>query len=243
MSRATTRRRSSASSLQDTKAGDNVYSQLRDLIVRGKLAPGSRLVEAYLAHRLGVSRTPVRAALLKLQQEGYLVPLDNGHQSRMTVAPLTKQDARELYWIVGDVESLAARWAAELDASRRGELSTTLRQINQEFAAAAAATDPDPNQLFELDAAFHRAYVEAGAGPRLRTLHDSLKPQTERYWRLYTSALVGRLESSITEHDKIIRAIEDGQAAAAASAVQVNWRNGADRLARVIDALGERGSW
>lgn len=232
-----------AGSSEDAKAGDNIYNRLRDLIVRGRLAPGSRLVEAHLAERLGVSRTPVRAALLKLQQEGYVVPPDSGRQSRMTVAPLTKQDARELYWIVGEVESLAARWAAELDDNARRELVHTLHLLNREFQEAGAAPDPDPNHLFELDAAFHRCYVEASAGPRLRMLHDSLKPQTERYWRLYTSALVGRREDSTTEHDEIIRAIEHSEPDAAAGAVQLNWRNGADRLARVIDTLGERGSW
>lgn len=243
MANASSRRRSSARSQEDAKAGGSVYNSLKELIVRGKLAPGSRLVEAYLAQRLGVSRTPVRAALLKLQQEGYVVPLDKGHQSRMTVAPMTKQDARELYHIVGEVEGLAARWAAEQDEEARTKLVESLRQINHEFQEAAEAPEPDPNELFRLDATFHRRYVEAGAGPRLCVLHDSLKPQTERYWRLYTSALVGRTESSLDEHRDIIRAFEDGDPDAAAKAVQVNWRNGADRLARVIDTLGERGSW
>lgn len=225
------------------KAEDSVYDRLRALIVRGKLAPGTRLVEVELAQRLGVSRTPVRGGLLKLQHEGYVQPVGTRWQSRMCVAPLTKEDSRELYWIVGEVEGLAARWGAELDLGEREELVRTLRAINRQFEAEGSSKDADPNRLFDLDAAFHRAYVDAGAGPRLLSLHDSLKPQTERYWRLYTSALAGHTELSVTEHEDIIRAFERGNPDAAATAVQVNWRMGAERLGRVIESLGERGSW
>src|SRR5690349_14058794 len=81
---------------------ESSYHQLRELIVRGRVAPGSRLIEAELAARLGVSRTPVRGALNWLQREGYVVVISgHDHKSRLAVAPLTKDDARELYWIVG----------------------------------------------------------------------------------------------------------------------------------------------
>ncbi|MFW6202443.1 MAG: GntR family transcriptional regulator [Gemmatimonadota bacterium] len=234
---------SGSRSAPERRAGDSLYTRLRSLIVGGKLAPGSRLVEADIAQRLGVSRTPVRTALIKLQQEGYVVSLGNGRQSRLAVAPLTAEDARELYWIVGEVEGLAARWGAEQEDERREPLVAALRELNREFLEAGSADEPDPNALFELDAAFHRRYVEAGAGPRLRKLHDSLKPQTERYWRLYTSALVGRTASSVAEHDDIIAAFAAADPDAAADAVRSNWQNGADRLRRVIETLGERGNW
>ena len=89
---------------------ENTFSRVRELIVRGKLAPGSRVVEADLAERLGVSRTPIRAALHRLKQEGYiLVATGSGSKARLSVAPLTQDDARELYQIVGHLEGLAAR--------------------------------------------------------------------------------------------------------------------------------------
>src|SRR5687768_9042809 len=72
-----------------------VYHRLRELIVRGRLAPGARIIETVIAARLGVSRTPVRAALQRLQQEGYVVVASPGQQSRMAVAPLTQEDALE----------------------------------------------------------------------------------------------------------------------------------------------------
>ncbi len=74
-------------------------------------------------------------------------------------------------------------------------------------------------------------------------LHTTIKPQAERYERLYLSLLVSDLQTSAAEHEAIAAAIERGNADAAQRAVQTNWRNAAERLGRVIDRAGERGSW
>src|SRR5215472_14482469 len=96
------------------------FEQLREMIVHGRLAPGSRIVEADLTERLGVSRTPVRAALHLLEKEGYVVATAAGRRkARLAITPVTKEDARELYAIVGHLEGLAARYTARLDAARR----------------------------------------------------------------------------------------------------------------------------
>jgi len=90
------------------------FQQVRDLIVHGKLAPGSWIVESDLCEHLKMSRTPVRGALYLLQREGYVLEYRNGSKSRMVVAPLTKEDAGELYPMVGRIEGLAGRRTAEL---------------------------------------------------------------------------------------------------------------------------------
>ncbi len=220
-----------------------VYQQLRDLIVHGRLAPGSRLIESDVAARLGVSRTPVRGALQRLQQERLIVDVSGRRLARPTVAPLTNDDAHELYYIVGEVEGLAARWAAEQGRDRRRALARSLRATNARLRRAAQAKRPDYNAVFELDEAFHRAYVEAGAKPRLLSLHDVVKPQAERYSRLYVHDLLSEIGTSVREHEAIARAIASGDPDAAQRAVQTNWRNAADRLAKVIDRAGERGEW
>ncbi len=76
------------------------YRRLRELIVGGRLAAGARLIETELASRLGVSRTPVRAALLRLAQEGYILSPDAGRRARPAVAALTREDAAELFNII-----------------------------------------------------------------------------------------------------------------------------------------------
>jgi DNA-binding GntR family transcriptional regulator len=220
-----------------------VYNQLRSLIVQGKLAPGSRIIETDIALRLGVSRTPVREALQRLQQEGYVFGAPLPHQSRLTVAPLTKKDVRELLNIVGTLEGLAAFGAAERTTAERNALARELRALNVEFRRAAEAEVTDHNRVYDFDDAFHQRLVEAGAGARLRALHEAVKPQAERYIRMYISLLVGDVRPSVDEHDVIIRAVREGDAEGAQHAVQTNWRHAAERLGRVIELAGERGSW
>src|ERR1044071_8089396 len=101
---------------------EQVYVRLRDLIVQGLLAPGSRIVETEIATRLGVSRTPVREALQRLQQEGYVNGSPGAQQSRLTVAPLTRDDVYELLNIVGALEGMGARGAAQLPVTERRNL-------------------------------------------------------------------------------------------------------------------------
>lgn len=225
------------------KTGDEVYHQLRRLIVRGRLSAGTRLVEAEQAERLGVSRTPVRWAIVKLRQEGYVVPAGTGRQSRMLIAPLTSQDARELFWINGELEALAAWWAAERTGPDREGLLIDLRRINQDLQAIARQDDVDPSQIFELDSAFHSCFMDAGAGPRLRAMHATTRPQVERYLRFYVTALVGRIDSSVEEHHALLDALSEGDSEAAACAVRMNWRNGTERMIEVIRSLGELGDW
>src|ERR1700761_7814595 len=108
--------------------GDSAYQRLRNMIVHGRLAPGTWVIEADLAARLGYSRTPIRGALQLLQQEGYVVGSPHGSsKSRMLVAPLTKEDARELYSIIGCLEGLSARLTAQLPLPRRQEIIQQLK--------------------------------------------------------------------------------------------------------------------
>lgn len=220
-----------------------VYQQLRERIVRGRLAPGSRLVEREVAARLGVSRTPVRAALERLTQEGYIVATGSALLARSTVAPLTNDDAREIHMIVAQIEGLAARQAAAKPKAVRLTMTREMRRLNAQFSKAAQARLPDSDRLHDLDDAFHQRYVDVGAGPRLRTLHAAVKPQAERYGRIYTSTLVSEVGTSVAEHEAIVKALEAGDGAKAQRAVQTNWENAAERLARVITAVGERGAW
>ncbi len=213
------------------------------MIVHGRLAPGTRIIETEVASRLAVSRTPVRSALQRLQQEGYIIAAGQGRQTRPSVAPLTREDAWELFGIVGGIEGLASRQAAALEPEQRAELVTQLEGVNQRLLRATEPEHLDRNLLFNLDTEFHHAYVAASAGPRLRVLHDAIKPQAERYVRLYTSALWDEVGTSVQEHKVIIDAIAAGEEEAAQRAVQENWRNAASRLNRVIGTVGERGSW
>jgi DNA-binding GntR family transcriptional regulator len=243
--RATSKTRSKSGGKRSTGAAERatrLYDSLRSMIVRGQLAPGARIVETEVAERFGVSRTPVRAAFQRLEREGY-VSASATHQARMTVAPLTREDVQELLEIVAELEGLAARNAARLPEVSRDRLAKDLEVLNADFRRAASARGAQPGKLYELDEKFHRRYVDVGAGSRLRSLHEAVKPQAERYIRMYIALLMDTVPVAGTEHDAIIDAIRTGNAAAAQRAVQTNWRHAADRLTRAIDVMGEQGNW
>ncbi len=219
------------------------YARLHDLIVRGRLAPGARITEAEVTTRLGVSRTPVRSAIQRLQHEGYVTVTRRGRRAEPFVSPLTQEDASEVLNIIGVIEGLGARCAAELPRRPRSRLVADLRQTNRRLKAAAAVRWPHPNVIFDLDQAFHRRLLEGAAGPRLLQLHRTIKPQADRYIRVYVSLLLDRIATSVREHEAIIRGVDRGQPDIAEQAVFSNWRNAASRLSQVIEVVGERGLW
>jgi DNA-binding GntR family transcriptional regulator len=219
------------------------FQELRALIVMGQLSPGSWVVEADLAKRLGLSRTPIRGALQWLQREGYVVEHKEGKKGRILVAPLTKEDAKELYTIVGHLESLAGSHTAALPAERREKLADELAALNSQMNQIAMQRPVDPRRVFDLDKEFHARLVEASAGPRLLALHRSVKPQVERYWRLYASSIINELHNSVAEHNDIIAGIRQGDPRATEEALGRNWTGGLERINGLIDLFGERGSW
>lgn len=227
---------------EKTDRATTAYLRLRRLIVHGQLAPGSRIVETELARKLELSRTPVRSALQRLQQEGFILA-GRDDASRPVVAPLTREDAVEIFEIVGGLEAMAAVRAARLPSDLRSGVVRRLEEVNRALQALEREERPQRSRFFDLDSEFHAGYVESGAGPRLRALHDAVKPQAERYIRLYVSVLSGEISTSVEEHERIIDGIRSGASRTAQDAVQENWKNAADRLSRVIDAAGERGSW
>jgi DNA-binding GntR family transcriptional regulator len=210
--------------------------------VWGQLPPGTRISERAVAERTGLSRTPVRSAMHRLEQEGFVTAYGSARDRRLIVAPLTMHDGQEVFNIVGHLEGLAARAAAQLPRHRRDALVRRLREINAKLTLQTH-NHADAVRFFELDIEFHRNYVEGVAGPRLLTLHRAIKPQSERYIRLYVSVFLGKVATSVREHAKIVSAIARGDADGAQKAAETNWHNAAERLARVIEMQGERGSW
>jgi DNA-binding GntR family transcriptional regulator len=216
---------------------------VRDLIVAGRLAPGAPLVEADLSMRLGVSRTPVRAALQRLQQEGFVRASSAGTMLRAIVAPLTADDMREVFLMVGALESTAARLASGLDEARRRALADEMAQVADDLRRASASRPPDVVHALDLHARFHRAFTASAAGPRLLAELDVLQPQAERYERVYTSAVVSAFDEAAREHAAIVDAVRAGDPDGAERAVARNWRGSAERYGQVVTILGERGNW
>ncbi|HUG55109.1 MAG TPA: GntR family transcriptional regulator [Vicinamibacteria bacterium] len=223
--------------------GRDAYEQIRDLIVALKLSPGAPLSESDLTLRLGVSRTPIRQALHRLEQEGFVVAHRHGSISRLCVAPLTIEDMKELHAIFSALEGLAARSVAQLPEAPRLAVAAAMRRLNQDLRAAWQARPGRMRDAQDLHVRFHRTLDEAVTGRRLSGELRALQPQVERYERVYTAALVVEFAEALQEHDEMIEAIAKGDADGAERATIGNWRRGSERYARIVQDLGERGTW
>ncbi len=213
-----------------------VYEHLRDRIVTLKLAPGAPLVEVDICARLRVSRTPVRAAIERLHQEGLARLTGTRTLGRAFVAPLTLDDMRELFLLVGALDGVAARLAAGLPGPARAGLTRRQRAMNARLGALTRRARPaDIAMAQDLDLRFHRLYEQAAAGPRLLAKLDALHAQRERYVRLYTAALMHAhgLQESLGEHEAIIAAISCGDGDAAERHAAFNHRNALARYERL----------
>ncbi len=204
-----------------------VRAELLDWICQGAMPAGSRLSDVTLAAQLGVSRTPVREALLRLHREG-MVRADMGRG--FVVEPLRAGEVRELYPILWTLECLALRLSPPPTASRLRDL----RAINRDLRAAKR----DPEASLELDGRWHLALLTACANRPLLDLIRSLKERLRRYEYAYMRD-VGRVELSTRHHDRIAAALAAGELDEAVHWLERNWRISLERLGGWLAGIEE----
>ena len=182
---------------------ERVFVILEEEILTGKLTRGTPLAEIALSERLGVSRTPIRAALARLDDEGLIECVAN---KGSVVIGITKEDLIDIYNIRIRLEGLASRTAAE-KISEEG-LRSLLESVElSEFYI----NKKDTEKLKELDSEFHETiYREAGNRALCKTL-SNLHRKIKSYRKLSINA-EGRLEKSVAEHREIYEAIAKGDA-------------------------------
>jgi DNA-binding GntR family transcriptional regulator len=218
-----------------TSAPADAIDRIRTLIVRGELAPGSRVAEAELAGRLGVSRTPAREAMRRLVAEGLLVPDGGGERPRLRVAAVSVDDVRQLYEAAGALEGVVMRGLTEMPLPERRDLVKALRDRERSFRRAARSRPIDYDTLFTRHDAFHRAMMDALAGPATRVLLEALRPRLDRYEWLYAPLIGPDFTDTYAEHAAIIRAVASGNGPNAEKAVRRNWFQGGRRLALALE--------
>ena len=190
---------------------DIVFQKLREAIITGQLKPGDRLMEIKLANTMGVSRTPVREAIRKLQGEGLVIM--NARRGAV-VAPINLQTMKELLEIRKALESLAC----QLVASKATEEDVEeLREINN--IMRRAVSDDDVNLMTEQDVAFHERITELAANNHLQNMLDQIKEHLYRYRLEFIKELKNR-EVLVEEHDRIIDAIATRNARLAGKEVE-----------------------
>ena len=203
----------------------DIAEQVTIRILDGRLSATARVNEVHLAAELGVSRTPLREALVELTDRGLLVAeLQRGFR----VPPLDLNEARKLYPLVGELEALALRWTTPQDLLG---LIDRLEQWTDEMQTAL----DDGGDLAILDDRWHELLLSACANSHLMRLIAQTKPLLKRYDVLYFGG-PERAQRSIDEHRRILAAIRDKDLNEAARWLTQNWVNGAAYLGR--DASG-----
>ena len=210
-------------------------AKLRDVleeeILTGVLRPGDRLEELQLADRFGVSRTPIREALFQLSAAGLI---EQRPRRGTFVAEIGPRRLMEMFDVMAELEAMCARLAARRATP---EELAAIRQAHVGCAKAAERGDCD-GYYYENEV-FHERIRAASRNEFLVEQADTLQKRLKAYRRLQLRAR-DRLRASFAEHDSIVKAIESGDAEAAADAMRDHVMVQGERFADLLASLEQR---
>jgi DNA-binding GntR family transcriptional regulator len=211
------------------KSTDRVYSALRRKVIDSELAPGSQVLEQELAMMLGVSRTPLREALVRLENEGLLEIIPR-HGVR--IIPMSVTDMKEIYQVLVSLESAAAAALASQPPSEAAldELDAIYEQMDALLKAG------DVTAWAMEDERFHLRIVELAGNRRLREIVSNCSDQAHRA-RMFTLRLQTHPQpaQSMKEHRQIITALRKRDAARAESLLRSHRERGLTRQIDIIE--------
>lgn len=190
---------------------DQVHHAIVDRILRDELRPGARISDTALARDLGVSRTPIREALLRLEREGFL---DADIGRGFFVKPLSVREVRETYPVLWTLEALALRGTGAPTPERRAEMD----RIN-----AALEGEDDPERRIDLDGEWHRTLLEPCGNEYLMGLIANLKWVIRRYEYAYMQN-AGYIPISTRAHVEIAERVSAGDVEGAVPLLENTWR-------------------
>lgn len=209
---------------------NNAYERLKREILEGVLPPGYQAPEPDIANRLGMSRTPVREALIRLEAEG-LVDLVPRRGAR--VVAITKKDIREIFEILAELEALAARKIAASD-----ERSRALRKMGVILMESDMALKTDNiGAWVRLDDALHRLTAEHCGNERLQGQIQGLLDQVFRANSVLLR-LNGAPAADVEEHQRLYEAFEAGDAELAADVSRAHRQRGLKTMDHLLQSSG-----
>ena len=204
---------------------DVVFNTLRQAILRGELKPGERLMEIQLANKLGVSRTPIREAIRKLELEGLVLMIP---RKGAEVAEITEKSLRDVLEVRRALEELAVELVCEKITD---EQIQDLKGAAEDFKASLK--EGDITRIAEADVKFHDVIYMATDNQKLVQLLNNLKEQMYRYRVEYLKRSDFH-QQLIDEHEEIIETIENGQKE---RAVQVVCQHVDNQVEAVMDTI------
>jgi DNA-binding GntR family transcriptional regulator len=204
----------------------DVHQELLGQIVRGRYAPGQRIKDSELAGELGVSRTPVREALLRLEREGFI---SSQKHLGFSVKCLNESEILEVYPLIRLLECSALDSAALPRSERLARLKELCDSLKKEGS--------DPLRRIELDSAWHEMLIEDNRNRHLLRILSDLKRILLRYEYAFMQddKLVAE---SASEHDAIAAALEGGDKLKAVRLLRAHWERCADATLSDFHANG-----
>ena len=204
---------------------DVVFNTLRQAILRGELKPGERLIEIQLANKLGVSRTPIREAIRKLELEGLVLMIP---RKGAEVADITEKSLRDVLEVRKALEELAVQLTCDKITK---EQIRELEQAAEQFKKTLKSNDI--TEIAEADVRFHDIIYLATDNQKLILLLNNLREQMYRY-RIEYLKRADKYSQLLAEHEEIIRHIEKKQKKEAAEIVCKHIDN---QVAAVMDLI------
>ena len=195
---------------------DVVFNTLRQAILKGELAPGERLMEIQLAERLGVSRTPIREAIRKLELEGQVLMIP---RKGAEVAKISEKSLRDVLEVRRSLEELAIELACQRMTPEDIE---ELEKKQEEFQAAI--TNGKVMEIAETDEAYHDVIYKGTCNDRLVQMINNLREQMYRY-RLEYIKDEDKRQVLLVEHENILRAVKQRKTEEAKEAMRAHIDN------------------
>ena len=184
-------------------AREAAFEKIKEAIIKGHFKPGEKLVEQTLAQEMGVSRTPVREAIRRLEAEGFVVSIP---RKGVVVSRADKEEIVQLYSIRAELEGLAARWAIEnADEDDMRKLDEAISRMEETAASG------DLDGVVQSNTLFHDAISQASKSRILCTLLKTLQDNIQRF-RFQSLHLPGRPVAALAEHKEIVAAIKEKKA-------------------------------
>jgi DNA-binding GntR family transcriptional regulator len=202
-----------------------VFESLREAIINQQLEPGERMMEIQMAEEMGVSRTPVREAIRKLELEGLVVMVP---RKGAYVAGLSLKDVADVFEIRRALEGLAAELAVDrITDDELEKLERYLVKIGEEIERG------DLNKVVETDTDFHTLLYQASRNQRLSQIINNLREQIQRF-RATSLSQPGRMKEAVEEHRKIVEAISSRDGETARRLAQEHIENAENSMMNVI---------
>ena len=210
----------------------DAYQALKNAIRDNAFAPGYQGSEQEIALRLGMSRTPVHEALIRLQEEGLVRVLP---KRGVVVLALSPEDMREVYDVIIALEGMAAELIAGMSTAARRPIVAALETINAEMKIALQRDELDA--WAQADDRFHRTLIDRSGNMRLARLANTIMDQSHRA-RMITLRLRAKPTKSIKEHQAITASIKSGDPMLSCSNAQDHRRRARSELLPLLDQFG-----